>query len=156
MRRPPSSRLRAARGQVSWVTAVLVLAVLGGGYLAWVWVPVYIYKFQAEQVTRDFMNQAVKNRNDRLLVDNMAKKLRMIGTVEVAGEDGARTERPAVEVDPSDITWERDAKASPPMLHVAFDYTAKVEYPFLERQDEKVVSIEFTQDIAVPDWGPSR
>jgi hypothetical protein len=156
MRRPPSSRLRAARGQVSWVTVLLVLSVAATGYLGWVWVPVYIYRFQAEQVVRDFMNQAVKNRDDRQLVEKMVKKLRMVGTVELTGEDGTREAQPAVDVDGADITWERDATASPPMLHVAFDYTAKVEYPWIDRQDEKVVSIDFTQDIAVPDWGPSR
>ncbi|BDG06470.1 hypothetical protein [Anaeromyxobacter oryzae] len=156
MRRPLPSRPRAARGQITWVTVFLILAVGGGGYMGWVWIPVYIYKFQAEQVVRDFMNQAVKNRADRMLVENMVRKLRSLGTVELAGEDGTRKPRPAVDVTPNDITWERDARATPPTLHVAFDYTARVEYPWLERQDEKLVSIDLTQDISIPDWGPSR
>jgi hypothetical protein len=156
MRRPPPFRPRAARGQITWVTLVLVLGLSGGAYLAWVWTPVYVYKFQAEQVTRDFMNQAVKNRNDRPLIEGLVRKLRGLGKVELTGEDGTRREHPAVEVTAQDITWERDGSASPPMLHVAFEYTAKVEYPWLERQDEKVITVDFTQDIAIPDWGPSR
>jgi hypothetical protein len=156
MQRPRSSRLRAARGQISWVTVVLVLALGGGGYLGFVWIPVYIYKFQAQQVVRDYMNQAVKNRDDRSLADKMVQKLRGLGIVELPDEDGTRKKVPAVDVAMEDVTWERDAQSSPPMLHVVVEYTARVEYPWLDRQDEKVVTIDLTEDISIPDWGPAR
>ncbi|WP_242395966.1 hypothetical protein [Anaeromyxobacter oryzisoli] len=156
MQRPPSSRFRAARGQFSWVTAALLLTLGGGGYLGYVWVPVYIYQYEAKQVVRDYMNQAVKNRDDRLLAEKMVQRLRALGTVELPDETGTRQKTPAVDVSLEDVTWERDAQAPPPMLHVAFEYTARVEYPWLERQDEKVMAIDLTEDISVPDWGPSR
>ena len=133
-----------------------MLALGGGGYLGFVWIPVYIYKFQAQQVVRDYMNQAVKNRDDRSLADKMVQKLRGLGTVELPDENGTRSRRPAVDVAMEDVTWERDAQASPPMLHVVVEYTARVEYPWLDRQDEKVLTIDLTEDISIPDWGPAR
>jgi hypothetical protein len=153
---PPPPRARAARGQVSWVTLALLLLIGGGAYLGWVWVPLYIMDFEVKQVVRDYMNQAVKDRNDQALVEKMVARLRLLHAVEVPGEDGVRVKVPAVEVAPGDVTWERDADSDPPMLHVAFDYTRVVEYPFLDRVAEKVFTIDFTQDVKVPDWGPSR
>jgi hypothetical protein len=155
-RPPPSSRTRLARGQVSWVTLALLLLVTGTVYLGWIWVPLYITDFQAKQVVRDYMNQAVKNRDDQRLLENMVARLRLLRQVEVPAADGGRVEVPAVDVSPADVTWERDTSASPPMLHVAFEYTRVVEYPFIDRFGEKVFTIDLSQDIEIPDWGPSR
>jgi hypothetical protein len=155
MRRPSPSRARGARGQVSWVTLLLLTALVGGGYLGWVWVPLYITDFQANQIVRDFMNQAVKNRNDDRLVAKMVVKLRSLRTVELRTADGVE-EVPAVDVSERDVVWERDRDSDPPMLHVAFDYTRVIQYPYLDVQDEKVFTVDLAQDISVPDWGPSR
>jgi hypothetical protein len=31
-----------------------------------------------------------------------------------------------------------------------------VKYPWLDRSEEKVMAVEFTEDISVPVWGNSR
>lgn len=153
MRRPlTAARALAPRGQVSWVTLLLLVLVVGGGYLGWAWSPAYIYNFQAKQVVRDFMNRAVKDRNDDRLVDEMCKKLRALGTVQRVAEDGSVEEVPAVDVAPEDVTWEPDRDVSPPMLRVTFSYTAEVTYPFLDRTAEKVFDIDFVKDIQAPNW----
>jgi hypothetical protein len=146
---------RGARGQISWVTLLLLTVLVGGGYLGWVYVPLYITDFQAKQVVRDYMNQAVKDRNDERLREWMVEKLRSIDKVEVRAEDGSITKVPVIDISTEDVTWERDSQP-PPTLHVAFTYTRVVQLPFLDRQMEKVFSIDFLEDISVPDWGPSR
>ena len=152
----PSSLPRSARGQITWVTAAILAALLGGGYLAWVWVPVYIVDFQARQVVRDFMNRAVKDRNDDRLRADMIRRLEMLATDQVVDERGEPATVPAVALAPGDVVWERDTSGPAPTLHVAFEYVRVVELPYLDRTVEKSFTVDFTQDISIPDWGPSR
>jgi len=156
-RPPPSSPLaRPARGEASWVTVLLVLLLLGGGYLGWVYVPVYLLHMEVRQVVRMFTNEAVKNPNDAALVTKLVHKLRALDQQEVLGEDGEPVEVPTVDVDPQDVTWERDTTSTPPTLHVAFEYTRVVRYPLLRRSTEQTLSVDMTEDISHPDWGPSK
>jgi len=156
MRRRPPPRLPVARGGVSWVTLVLLAAVLGGGYLAWVWIPVYILKFEVTQVVRDYMNQAVKDPNDAALKEKMIHKIRTLQDVQVVGEDGRVHKAPAVDLREQDVLWERDGSQKPPMLHVAFDWSREVGYPFLDRTVQVIFTVDLTEDISIPDWGPAR
>ncbi len=153
---PSSPLARHARGEVSWVTALLLLCVVGGGYLGWVYVPVYLLHMEVRQVVRGYMNEAVKNPNDAALVSKMVHKLRTLDEQEVVGEDGEVDQVPTVDVDAGDVTWERDRQSTPPTLHVAFEYTRIVPYPLLRRSTQQTLSIDLTEDISVPDWGPSK
>jgi hypothetical protein len=156
-RPPPSSPpARLARGGVTWVTVLLVALVAGGGYLGLIYLPVYWLHAEVKQTVRRFMNEAVKNPNDAELVEKMVHKLRTLDSQEVMGDDGNPTTAPTVDVDPKDVTWERDTSRKPPTLHVAFEYTRIVPYPFLHRSTERTLSVDLTQDIGIPDWGPSQ
>jgi hypothetical protein len=150
-----SSWRRAQRG-ASWVTWLLLLALVVAGYLAWVWVPVYYAHYAAKQVVRDYMNQAVRNRADEVLVLRMTQKLATVDTVTVPAEDGSPLRIPAVEVTPDQVLWERDLSVQPPMIHVAFEYTRPVVYPFLDRIDDVSFAIDLSQDLGVADWGSAR
>ena len=146
----PASRRPLERGQFSWVTAVFLLALVGGGYLAWIWVPVYITHYEVKQAVRDFMNQAVKNRFDENLKKGLCRKL---SGIEAFGPSGPATPgEPLINLEPSDLTWERDTESKPPLLHVAFEYTRVITFPGLDRTEEVVMSVDFTQDIEVPKW----
>ncbi len=153
---PPSPPPRGARGQITWVTALLLSLVAGGGYLAWVWIPVYVVDFQAKQVVRDYLHQAVKDPDDAGLRERMVARLRMLDAAEVVGEDGEVVRVPAVDVAAQDVIWERDREVRPPTLRIAFDYTRVVAYPALDRRTEKVFTIDLTEDVSIPDWGPAR
>lgn len=152
----PSSLPRGARGQITWVTMLLLVLLVTGGYLAWVWIPVYVVDFEARQVVRDYMNQAVKNPDDAGLREKMVARLRMLDAIEVPAEDGTPVEVPAVDVASQDVTWERNRDVKPPTLRVAFEYTRVIVYPYLDRQAEKVFTVDLTGDISIPDWGPAR
>ncbi len=152
----PQPARRAERGAVSWVTLLLILLVAGGAYLVLTWGPVYVLHYEAKQVARDYMNQAVKDPDDATLVKNMTLKLASLDTMEVLGEDGKPTQVPVVSVAPEDVAWERHADATPPTLHVAFRYRRIVNYPFLKRWTEREFGIDLTEDISRPDWGPAR
>ncbi len=169
----PGSGRRGERGGVSWVTLLLVAAVAGGGYWLWVWGPVYFENYAVKQVVRDYMNQAIKDSDDGRLVHNMVLKIRSLGERdaldgygrpvrvpwvphEELDEYGRTVRVPNVALDERDVTWERDMGSQPPMLRVAFEYTREVEYPWLNRSTAKVFSVDLSNDLTVPNWGPPR
>ena len=141
---------------MSWVSLLLLALAVSGGYLAWVWGPVYFVHVEAKTVVRDYMNQAIKNQNDDALVLRMTQRLAALDEVNALDEDGTRVKVPAVDVKPEDVSWTRDADATPPTLRVAFTYRRNVEFPFLNRWVEHELSIDLTQDLARADWGPAR
>jgi hypothetical protein len=156
---PPQhrSRLSDEGGAVTWVTAVLLVAVAVAAYLAWVWVPIYFVNYEVKQVVRDYANQAVKNPADAHLVEAMVHKFRTLDTEPVVGEDGRIRKVPVVDVKPQDVVWERTlSTVDPPTLRVAFEYTRRVTYPWIERVDEKTFQIDLNFDLSRPDWGPAR
>jgi len=61
-----------------------------------------------------------------------------------------------VALEERDVTWERDVSSQPPMLRVSFDYLREVELPILERKTSKVFTIDLSNDLTHPDWGPAR
>ena len=109
-----------------------------------------------KQVVRDYMNQAVKEPNDAVLVEEMVNRMRVLDTAVAPDESGALADIPTVRVDPRKVTWERDAGATPPLLHVAFQYTRPVRYPLVARWTQTTLAVDLTGDLARPDWGPLR
>jgi hypothetical protein len=116
-------------------------------------VPVYVTHYEVKQVVRQFGNQAVKNHDDALLVQAMVEKIRSLEQVALTGSEGRHELRPAVDLRPQDVTWER---VEPVSLHVAFDYERRVVFPFLDRDVERVMTVDLTMDVSTPNWGTSR
>jgi hypothetical protein len=152
--RSTSSRPLAERGAITWVTLLLLLGLGLGGYLAWMWGPAYLVHFEVKQVVREYGNQAVRNPDDRGLVESMVQRIRSLDRVEVMGEDGKVRKEPAVDLRPQDVTWER--LRDPPSLHVAFEYARLVPFPLLERTAERTFRVDVTMDVSRPDWGSPR
>ncbi len=144
------------RGQITWVTLLLLAAVAAGAYLAWVWVPIYVENYAVKQVVRDYMNQAVKNPDDEGLRLNMVAKIRTLSQVNGVDAYGRAVKVPAVGVNEREVVWERDRQSQPPMLRVAFDYTREVTFPIVDRTVTKVFAVEISSDLSLPDWGPAR
>jgi len=147
--------LRGQRG-LTWVGSLLLVALVVGGYLAWVWVPVYFESYAVKQVVRDYMNQAIKNSDDATLVQNMVHKIRSLSQRDGTDEWGRPALVPAIPLLEGDVQWVRDRTVNPPMLRVSFEYAREVTYPILERTGSKVFSIYLENELVVPDWGPSR
>jgi hypothetical protein len=151
-----ASRRRPERGQVSWVSMVLLAILVSAVYLGVVWIPVYLVHYEVKQTVHDYMNRAVKDRDDAKLVKELCQRLAALDEAVEVGEDGRTYRTPTVEVTPDQVTWERDTSASPPMLHVTFEYVRVVKYPWLNREQERVMTVDFTEDIAIPNWGVQR
>jgi len=147
---PPSPR--SERGAITWVTLVLLLSLVAGIYLALVWGPIYIVRYEAGVLVGQMSNVAVHDRADDQLVVRLCERLAALGTVKAPEGDGSIVEVPAVDVRPQDVTWERDATSIPRTLHVAFTYTTSVHYPLIDRFAEKTFTIDVVQDIQPVKW----
>ena len=147
-----ASRRRLERGQFSWVTFVLLSALVAGVYLGVVWAPVYIVHREVQGVVREYVAKAIHEHDDDLLVADLCRKLASLDESDALDAQGQPVKVPTVDVSPGDVTWERDTTVKPPMLHVAFTYVRVVKYPFLDRTQEKVMSVDVTEDIGVPKW----
>jgi hypothetical protein len=131
---------------------LLILLAAVTGYLGWVWVPLYLDHFAVKQAVKATMNEAIKNRNDAELIESLCQKIRSVRTVQGADELGRKVYLPAVNVDPRNVSWARDADATPPMLRVTVEYEREVVYPFLDRVDTKTFVIEDSNDLSPVKW----
>ena len=148
---------RSERGEITWVTLVLLAGVAAAGYWLWVWGPVYVVHYEVKQVVREYINQAVRNPNDRGARGEdgpQARDARRWWTGE--GADGAAARVPAVTRRPGRRDLGPRRARTPPTLHVAFDYERSVTYPFLGRTGTKVFTVDIEGDLSRPDWGPGR
>jgi len=153
---PDGAPPRGERGAVSWVTLLLLALAVGGGYLGWVWGPIYVENYAVKQVVRDYMNQAIKNRDDAWLQRNMVLKIQSLALVRGVDAYGQPAQVPAIQVDERSVSWERNLDSQPPMLRVSLVYTREVEYPYLDRTVTKVFELDLTNDLTAPNWGPGR
>jgi hypothetical protein len=145
---------RGERGAASWVTVLMLIGLVVGGYLAVVFVPPAVLHYEVKQVVRDYGNQAIKNANDEELIQRMLHKIRSLESVEATDGAGRTVRVPVVDIPREEVVWERSKE--PPTLHVAFEYVRTIEYPFLDRSIERVYQVDLTMDQARADWGPSR
>jgi hypothetical protein len=152
----PGSARRGERGGITWVTLLLLVLVFGGGYLAWVWTPIYYESYAVKQVVRDYQNQAIRNPDDEGLRRNMVSKIRSLAERVAVDEGGRAVRLPAIALEDRDVFWERDTRSQPPMLRVSFEYAREVAYPFLDRTTTKVFSVDLSNELSIVDWGPAR
>lgn len=148
----PPRRRSLERGAFTWVSFLMLVSLLAGGYLAVVWGPIYIVRYQVGVVTGEFANRAVNNRDDAGLVKALCDKLGGLAQVKIQEQDGSISEVQAVDLRPEDITWERKAESLPRSLRIAFEYTTSVHYPLIDKFSEKTFFIELERDISPVKW----
>jgi hypothetical protein len=149
-----ASLRRGERGGVSWVTLLLVAVVAGGGYLLWVWGPIYIENYTVKQVVKDYANQAIKNPNDAELRAAMVAKIHSLGQIDTVDAYNRPVKVPAIPVVESEVVWQRDVQAK--TLRIAFEWERQVVYPLLDRVTVTTFTFDRTEDLTRADWGPSR
>lgn len=139
-------------GAVNVIGLVLLLAMAAAAYLSWVWIPVLFDHQKAERVVREHANFAVHDHDDAGLVRRMTESMGRIAKIEDVGEDGRVRSRPAIDVRPQDVTWERQGQT----LHVSFGYVREVVYPYLDRRQERYFTVDLTTDISLPRWNDGK
>jgi hypothetical protein len=153
---PGTRARRGGEDGAAWLSLLLLLAVVGGSYLAWTWAPVYFSHYEVKQIARDYMNQAVKDRHDEALVARMIERIKRVELLRQEGPDGRPENVPVIVVDPRDVSWERDTSTTPPVLRVSFSYERDVRYPLVDHTGTKVFTVDLENELAPADWGRLR
>ncbi len=142
------------RGEITWVTVMLVLAIAAGGYGAWVAGPIYWTQLEAKQVVKDYANRSIKNPDEESLKAGLLRDLASLDRDPGVAPDGTPILRPAVDVQPADLVWERGGTAEAPVLHVAFQYDRHVPLPWLkDRFFDRHFEVDLQLDVSRADWG---
>jgi hypothetical protein len=149
-RTPAASDPAGARGAVTWVTLLLLVAIAGGAYLAVVFGPAWVLHYEVKQVVRDYGNRAVKDPDDAGLLRGMVDKVRSLQMVKTTDDAGRPIRVPVVDVEPKDVVWERTP--DPPTLHVEFEYARELELPGLNRTLPRVYRVDERMDISRAKW----
>jgi hypothetical protein len=149
-RTPAASGPAGSRGAVTWVTLLLLAGIAAGGYLAFVFGPVWVLHYEVKQVVRDYGNRAVKDTDDVALVRGMVDKLRSLQQVPAVNDAGRAIRVPVVDLQPQDVLWERTP--DPPTLRVQFEYPRELELPGLNRTLLRIYRVDETMDISRARW----
>jgi hypothetical protein len=145
--------LRREDGKITWVTVVMVLMLAGGGYVLYVWGPIYMDHYEVKQCVRGAANSAVMNPDDVRLKNELLGKIKSVRNEEfVNAETGAKDRRPVISLQSQDVIWERDTKSTPPTLHIAFDYVRQIRLPIFKKDTEKAFHVDETIEISRAVW----
>ena len=127
------------------MTVLLVLGLAAAAYAAVVFGPPAVLHYEVKQVVRDYGNQAVKNPDDAQLLGSMVQKIRTLDDVAGVDEAGRKITRPGGRPQQGGRPLGANP-ATPPTLHVAFEYPRTLELPLLDRVVERVYRVDLTMD----------
>jgi hypothetical protein len=128
--------VRKARGAVSFFSLVLLLGLAAGGYLAWMFVPVYLDNLDVREATTAAFNRMASDPDmDRVRVYVMDRQKR-IGT-HWENDGRSRVEKPGLGLTDADVVIERDGGEHTGRVQVDYQREIKL-WP-----TERFVSVDF-------------
>ena len=128
--------MRTARGAVSLFTLVLLLGLAAGGYLAWMFVPVYLDNLDVREASTAAFNRMVADPDMDRVRAYLLDRSKRIGT-HWEGEGGLRVEKPGLGLTDADIVVEHDTGEHTGRVQVDYQREVKL-WP-----SERFVSVDF-------------
>lgn len=128
--------MRKARGAVSLFTLVLLLGLAAGGYLAWMFVPVYLDNLDVREASTAAFNRMVADPDNDRVRGYLIERSKRIGT-HWENEGGTRVEKPGLGLTDADIVLERDPGEHTGRVQVDYQREVKL-WP-----SERLVSVDF-------------
>jgi hypothetical protein len=116
---------------VNLVSLTLLVAAVSGGYLAWIWIPLWLDDLDVREALAAGVGQlgAENSSLDAAGIQAMvANRLTTVGT-HWEERDGQQVEVPGLLVDPDDVHIEREGRKG----RLSVDYTRTVKLKPLER-----------------------
>jgi hypothetical protein len=128
--------VRKARGAVSLFTLVLLLGLAAGGYLAWMFVPVYLDNLDVREASTAAFNRMVADPDNDRVRGYLIDRSKRIGT-HWESEGGTRVEKPGLGLTNADVVLERDTGEHTGRVQVDYQREVKL-WP-----SERFVSVDF-------------
>ena len=119
--------MQRPRGAVNLVSLTLLVAAVSGGYLAWLWVPLWLDDLDVREALAAGVGQlgAENSGLDAAAIQKLvANRLTRVGT-HWEEHDGQQVEVPGLGLDPEDVHVEREGKNG--RLSVDYARTAKLK-----------------------------
>jgi hypothetical protein len=116
---------------VNLVSLTLLMAAVSGGYLAWIWVPLWLDDLDVREVLATGAGQLeveVSNLDAAGIQKMVAGRLRSVGS-HWEEHDGKQVEVPGLELEPEDVKVEREGRVG----RVSVDYDRTVKLKPLDR-----------------------
>jgi hypothetical protein len=134
------------RGAINFVQVFLVLLLIGGGYLAWVYGPLWIQYFGMRKAVRVACNAAYRDRSEDGVRDVIMREWKELNVQDGSLEDGTikMVATPFDRTQNIDITFAKD----PASVTVGIHYTQHIVFPFVNK--ERDIDFEYThnEDLA--------
>jgi hypothetical protein len=115
---------------VNLVNLTLLLLLLGGGYAAYLFIPLWLDDLDMREAVAAAFGQTSTNPDDNYIRAVVLQRARSVGT-HWEEQDGKQVELPGLGVEPGDVVIERKAEGG--QVRVAVDYTRTVRLRPLQR-----------------------
>jgi hypothetical protein len=140
--------LRSSRPQrgITFITVLLLLAVLGGVYWVMTFGSVYWENQEVKSILKEAGNLAYNERSDTIVHTFIERKLRE------RFQTGSDHGRPilAIDYDPADLRIERTDQ--PKFIHIWFTYSRTVKTPFTGSERQVTFADHIEQDLSPVKW----
>jgi len=138
-------------GGASWITYLLLIAVVGGGYLLWAYAPVYLDNYAAGSRCEEVINATWRYQDEAKTGEAMRRKLAALAkdTVE---ENGELIKVPAIDPEESDLVVEIDNSVVPPVMSIDVYYTRTVVLPLLKKARNKSFHVHCEITLEEASW----
>ena len=140
---------RAERG-LTWVSFLLVVLVVAGGYWAWVFGPAYIDNSSVKQICATGANLAYTERNDATLRSWLYSHIREQFAYDYVQTNGMPAKGYKIEFEPSDVRLDRTQV--PPRIRIDISYSRTIELPIIGGARTLVFNDHAEQDLSPVKW----
>jgi len=128
--RPRARRLDQS-GRIKFLTIVLVAAVVGGGYFAVIWVPLFVDNMHVKEDCQKAVDETWKFKDTDHPRNTFLTLLKNVG-MHAVNEGGEMVQEPVVNPSSDDLQVQIDQSVSPAVLSIDVSYPRTVNLPLLK------------------------
>lgn len=134
------------RGAINFVNVFLVLLLVAGAYLAWIYIPPYVDFFGVRKAVRVACNRAYRDRSEDMVRDTVMREWADLKIQDDELEDGKITRKPTPfeRVANVDVEFSKD----PPSVMINVHYTQHIVFPFLNKEKDLEFEYSHTEDLS--------
>ena len=133
------------------MTYVLIVVVVGGGYLGFVYFPYYLDHYAAKTKCEKTLNETWRHKDENKTAQTLRRALAKVATKTVF--DGAEEKQvPAINPEDQDLQITIDRTRDPPVLMATVDYERTIIFPLIKKTKPKWFHLECELSLEEVIW----